>query len=288
MTVQRPLYPDIVASHLKGHLTLAAYALNPYDAAHWLCLDADDGYWFRKLIAVSRDLEQNHVPSYLETSRRGGHLWLFTPELSGVVARRFGKQLMEDYQLPKAVPDVPGIELYPKQDRLITGCGSMMRLPLGIHRKSGKRYHFIHPDRTPINPTIREQIATLANPQRISQAFVNTILARAPEITLLKPSPLFARGSIFGENVSDRIKHRLSVYEFVSQYVMLDAYGRGHCPFHDDEHSSFGVNDGRNFWSCFAGCGGGSIIDFWIKMREKRGLDGSFTPTITELVHMLL
>jgi len=27
------------------------------------------------------------------------------------------------------------------------------------------------------------------------------------------------------------------------------------------------VNNDENYWSCFAGCGGGTIIDFWMKWR---------------------
>jgi hypothetical protein len=42
----------------------------------------------------------------------------------------------------------------------------------------------------------------------------------------------------------------------------------GLCPFHDDHHPSFGVNDEGNYWNCFAGCGGGSGIDFWTKWRR--------------------
>ena len=29
-----------------------------------------------------------------------------------------------------------------------------------------------------------------------------------------------------------------------------------------DLHPSFGVNTEGNYWHCFAGCGGGSVIDF--------------------------
>ena len=35
------------------------------------------------------------------------------------------------------------------------------------------------------------------------------------------------------------------------------------CPFHDDHHPSFNVNEEENYWYCFACETGGSIIDFW-------------------------
>jgi DNA primase len=56
------------------------------------------------------------------------------------------------------------------------------------------------------------------------------------------------------------------------------------CLFHhDDHHRSFGVKDEDSYWHSFAGCGGGSVIDFWIKWRGH-----DFTTTVKELALMLL
>jgi len=44
----------------------------------------------------------------------------------------------------------------------------------------------------------------------------------------------------------------------------------------------------HNFWHCFAGCGGGSILDIYAKWREQHGEDGSFIATITAHAEMLL
>jgi DNA primase len=76
------------------------------------------------------------------------------------------------------------------------------------------------------------------------------------------------------------------VYEFVSQFVDLKRTGIGYvglCPFHEDHHPSFGVNVEGNYWTCFAGCGGGSLIDFWML---NEGID--FKTAVTELEQMLL
>jgi DNA primase len=78
--------------------------------------------------------------------------------------------------------------------------------------------------------------------------------------------------------------------EFIGRYVDLKPTASGaigRCPFHDDQNPSLGVNTEKNYWYCFAGCGGGSIIDFWMKWRLKRGLDASFVATIKELANML-
>jgi DNA primase len=57
----------------------------------------------------------------------------------------------------------------------------------------------------------------------------------------------------------------------------------GLCPFHDDRHPNFCINEEGNYWHCFAGRGGGSVIDFWMK---RQGCD--FTMAVTELSEMLL
>ena len=83
--------------------------------------------------------------------------------------------------------------------------------------------------------------------------------------------------------LSRRIKATISAYDLISQYVELSESGMGFCPFHDDRHSSFSVNIEGNYWHCFAGCGGGSIIDFWMKFRS---LD--FSSALSELVEIIL
>lgn len=276
---------DLVSNHFLGRHTIGAYALDMESKAKWLCFDADNETQWQGLISLAHDLEQAYVPAYLEPSRRGGHLWLFTLPRSGKNIRRFGKQLLKEHHLET-------IELYPKQDALRTGPGSLVRLPLGIHRKDGKRYHFVTLDgKTPLAPTIREQIRLLTNPNRVPQTFIADVLTRAPESTPVFPTPAFTpkrrRGKPVGETPSERIKNAISVLDFVSQYVDLDANKRGLCPFHDDHRMSFGVKNEGNFWHCFAGCGGGSIIDFFMKWRTLNSQDGSFTETIKDLIRVL-
>src|SRR6266568_252895 len=137
VSVKKSLTSDLVAAHLKGYITIGAYALEPHGWAKWLCLDADDEKRWKGLLRFAGGLEKASLVPYLELSRRGGHLWLFTPSLPGFQVRRFAKQLLADHQ-------VKGIEIYPKQDRPRTGPGSLVRLPLGIHRLTGKCYHFIN------------------------------------------------------------------------------------------------------------------------------------------------
>ncbi|MBX3082092.1 MAG: hypothetical protein KF716_10700 [Anaerolineae bacterium] len=305
ISIQRQLYPDLIAAHLKGFITIGAYALDRESIAKWVCLDADDQLRWHKLIDLAQKLTGQGITAYLEPSRRGGHLWLFTPPLSGTDARRFGKQLLTDHKLDKL-----RIELYPKQDKLVTGPGSFVRLPLGKHRLTNKYYPFITIDGLPLKsptaatPSIRDQIKVLTNPVRIPKDFIDDLIARSPLPKTHSPTPKFEatpspevtkpkkptkkRRERYDSKPSERIKASMSVQEFVSQYMELNDQLRGHCPFHEDQINSFSINPDHNFWHCFACERGGSIIDFWMLWRKKAGEDYSFKATITELAQKLL
>lgn len=281
ISLKKRLTLDTVAAHLRGSVTLGAYALDATSRARWICLDADSSEHWAEVLKLARDLRAQNVTPYLEPSRRGGHLWLFFAQpIPGADARWFGHALLDTHHLT-------GVELFPKQDALTTGPGSLVRLPLGIHRKTGRRYHFITPDGEPLAPTIRDQVRLLAAPEQVPPAFVAHVINSTPQPEAVSPiAPVC--GDVAGATLSERLKNSISVYDFVSRYVVLDEHGVGRCPFHDDRHPSFSVNQSENFWHCFAGCGGGSIVDFWTKWRELHGEEGSFTATITDLAQMLL
>lgn len=285
--VSRPLTLHHIANHLYGlaNITLGAYALSPDNTAKWTCIDADTEEQFEGLKSLTQYLSQQGQGAYLEKSSRGGHLWmLFPTPLAGQDARRFASFLVLKANLD------PQVEIYPKQDRLLEeGYGSLVRLPLGVHRKTNTRYHFITPEGEPLGATVRDQIRLLSQPDRISPEFLSAVLSQAPILESSIPSKPFVKVKA-PDNLplSEALKGSITVKEFVSRYVQLDAHNTGVCPFHDDHEFSFGVDEEGNFWNCFAGCGGGSIIDFWMRWRSLQGMDAAFTPTILELREMLL
>ncbi|MCI0711035.1 MAG: CHC2 zinc finger domain-containing protein [Chloroflexi bacterium] len=285
VTVKKSLDLNLVAAHLYSTVTLGAYALDQDHQARWVCLDADTSDGWQHLLDMAADLTKSPVTPYVEPSRRGGHLWLFTPLVDGTNARAFAKQLLAEHEMK-------GIEIFPKQTRLKTGPGSFVRLPLGVHRGSGKRYHFINLHGEPLAPTIREQMALLASPALVPMTFIDEVISRVPVIQKLTTPRHIPRrpGSTIdlSRPVSEQIKQSVTVFELVSRFIELDSQARGYCPFHDDQHKSFGVNRSGNYWHCFAGCGGGSVIDFMLKWREMQGQDASFKATLAELARLLL
>ena len=163
--VPRPLKPGHLLAHLRGELTLGVYVLDAQSRARFVAYDADDDQRMGQLTAMAASLADQGVPGYLERSRRGGHLWLFLPQaVPGKLAREFGQGLLSRYGIGE-------VELFPKQDRLKDGPGSLIRLPFGVHRKTGQRYGFITPDGQPLAPTLSEQIRLLSAPQTVPMSF---------------------------------------------------------------------------------------------------------------------
>lgn len=257
-----PLTAAHIERHLKGQQTIGAYLLNQKSVTQRIVLDDDSEHGVGRLLEIAQDLDRVGIPAQLERSRRGGHLWLHTPPLVGKDARRIGIYLLKERGLT-----TKDIELYPKQNYLHgEHVGSLVRLPFGKHLKTGKFYGFIDLQGRDIADRRRDQLAIIANPQYVSQAVIDGLLATAPEIKRtfqIDPKRLKSYSLEMPPDV--RIKRAISPMDYIAQYVELDHSGRGLCPFHDDHRQSLKVYD--DGWHCFAGCEGNTIIDFYIKMR---------------------
>jgi hypothetical protein len=246
--VRRPLLPGVIADHLLGHITVATYTLSEQSTAKFTALDADTDEDFYKLCRV---FEKLPYPSYLEASRRGGHLWFFFEKpIAGKNARNFGLEVAKLYGVEA--------EVFPKQT-ITKGPGSCIRLPFGIHRKTGDRYAFAGFCQN------QDMIDTVVNPVKIPLEEVLKCQYKEP-VKIKKEHP--TESPFIDLPLWEKIKRQITVRELVERYVDLDAKGKGKCPFHDDDSPSLSVNERENYWNCFAGCGGGSVIDFWMKLNH--------------------
>src|SRR6266566_1953284 len=97
----------LLAAHLEGRWTLGTYLLDEQCQCSFAVCDADgaDGLW--QLVDLAAELAEQGIPTVLEASRRGGHLWVHfvRPTLAYAVRA---------WLLPYAL--ALGVELYPKQD----------------------------------------------------------------------------------------------------------------------------------------------------------------------------
>ena len=268
ISVKEPLTHAHLEAHLRGDLTLGTYLLDAESKGRFLVFDADNEPDWRRLKALTQVLADLETASHLERSRRGGHLWLFFDQLQqGSVIRQFGTGLLTHF-------GIKAIEMFPKQKRLRTGPGSLVRLPFGIHQKTGRRYGIYGALGDPLAPSLSEQITRLGARQTVPEP-VLTQFAETGSIGRLQrrkePAvrPMETKIEVADDApLSEGVKAAITVRQLVLRYVELSPQGRGHCPFHDDKNPSFSINDDENYWYCFACKKGGSVIDFWMALKD--------------------
>ena len=157
---RRPMGPADLEEHLAGRKTYGIYLMQPDGLIRTAVLDADLKRELRgpALDTGARSLirrEAVHLVSRIKelseavgafplvefSGSKGYHFWYFfdTPVSCGPVRTALG-------QLVKQVsPDLTtfGLEVFPKQDQPGgKGFGNLVKLPLGLHRLTGKRSFF--------------------------------------------------------------------------------------------------------------------------------------------------
>jgi hypothetical protein len=259
--------------HLNGVCTLASYTITEEDFCRFVVFDcdADDGLF--QLFQVQERLAGFAVPSYLEQSRRGGHLWVF---LAQVLSPRLVRQAL----LPSCLP---GMEFFPSHEGAsFEHPGYAVRLPLGVHRKSGCRYPFVEYSLSgfvPYAQTVREMLLFLSTVERVEVAVLSRLAERNQYGVRDTPTRPSKKSLVSVSSVSSG-RWRTIVewcaeqdpFVLIGRYVDLNHRGEGCCPFgwhHSDgldAHPSFKVYDpvapDVMCWYCCAWKQGGSVFDF--------------------------
>jgi DNA primase len=73
-------------------------------------------------------------------------------------------------------------------------------------------------------------------------------------------------------NVTDEIKQRVDIVEFISRYTSLKRAGsvyKGLCPFHSERTPSFVVFPHTGTWHCFGACGTGGDVFTFVMRKES-------------------
>lgn len=274
---------DILQAHIAGLHTLATYVIDERGLCRFAVFDCDLDNGLEVLGGVQLHLASDGVASYVERSRRGGHLWVLLAQAARASAVRA-------WLLPYR-PD--GVEFYPKQNEG-GGVGSLIRLPLGMHRLSGQRYPFItYQDGmiTPVAATLRETMTWLQSVERVQLPDRQpgesdpSLQKRAVPQTKSEPQGKQAgelQHTIVSKSVSTSpLSGYATIREWteaqdplkiISRYVKLDWRGLGCCPF--GEHHSDGKDStpsfrvyrprypGTSSWYCYAWQRGGNVFDF--------------------------
>ena len=274
----QPLSMEVLRFHLAGVHTVGSYVIDEWGSCRFAVFDADSEAELLQLLDVQSHLARDGVASYLEGSRRGGHLRVFLD--SPVEPARLRRWLL---------PYCPrGIEFYPKQDGADwQHPGSLVRLPLGVHQLSGRRYPFVSLVDDQLEPVARSLSGVLTWLSTVEQVQVPDLEAREDVSTAWA---LSTKKNTLQKSVPVvRPDRKMTIREWclqqdapwvIGRYVALDERGMGCCPFGwhhrdgQDSRSSLWVYRPRGAdlccWYCHAWQQGGSLFDF---LRYYYGLD---------------
>ena len=261
--VMEPLSLSLLSAHLVGRWTLGTYLLDGESTCSFTVFDADSEDGLVRLAWLAEELAAHRVPTVLEASRRGGHLWVHLVEPTPA-------SLVRAWLLPSA--QAYGVELYPKQDAVSPGgAGSLIRLPLGIHQRSRGWYPFVQLNQegelVAVGETVEECCAWLC--QQIERVAVPA------EVVAVCPSPSSADGAwkaalveAPGHGSIRRWCRGQDIVRVIGRYVALDHRGVGSCPFKEhhyrgDRRPSFQVFGGNDpHWYCYTWQRAGDLFDF--------------------------
>lgn len=191
--VEEPLTPRIAENHILGNYTAGVYPVRLDNTVNFVAFDFDMAkFAVRKSISSRRlwdaamakvhaaacrliDLcAAQDIPVYLEDSGfKGRHAWIFLAEpVPAGVAKKFG-DLMAGRLLP--LPPEVVLEVFPRQGSVARGgLGNLIKLPLGIHRKTGRRALFIDPGGEPL----RDQLGALESVRRVPRRALYSYIQR--------------------------------------------------------------------------------------------------------------
>jgi hypothetical protein len=134
---KRPITLQDIQEHLNGEKTIGVYCLNTDNTIKWACVDIDSSDLdFAK---AEGKLIYKQFPEFKRmfefSGRRGYHIWIFfdTP-INATLGQRIVKARLNRIGMLKH-------EVFPKQTELNENrkYGNLVKLPLAIHRVSGKR-----------------------------------------------------------------------------------------------------------------------------------------------------
>lgn len=268
--VGRLLTSDDLHLHLEGQQTIGTYLITERGLCRFAVFDADSAAGLVELLSVQSRLRLDGIASYLEGSRRGGHLRIF-------LAAPAPAALVRRWLLPYCPA---GVEFYPKQESASFECpGSLMRVPFGVHLLSGRRYPFVSLAGEKLVPVVRSVGDALVWLSTVERVQVPDLVVSPEDNTRAQ---LTTKKISFKKSMNtSTVEQGLSIRDWclsqdaslvIGRYVALDQRGMGCCPFgwhHSDgrdSHPSFRVYTPAGgdlcCWYCHVLQGGGSLFDF--------------------------
>lgn len=183
-----PVTDALVEHHLAGRTTIGVYLLRQDSTCAFAVWDFDGGDK-ASVHLVWRVLTDAGIDALLfDSGKKGYHLVsAFAEPVPGTVAHAFARTIWQRAGAPEKV------EAFPKQGTVTPErpFGNLIKLPLGIHRATGRRCALLTADFVPvIEGTEADELRGL---RRVLRTTIDAIVGDVPE-------PLATRGSVNGRS----------------------------------------------------------------------------------------
>lgn len=203
--VHEPLTPAVVRNHLLGTYTLGVYPVRLDGTATFFALDLDidksalqrarGDHAFAETLRQSLQQEGPRLlkvlgdlgfqPLFENSGYKGRHFWVFLQQPETAATLHLMGRLFLSWQTPLLAPHLH-LEFFPKQARLKgKGLGNLIKLPLGIHRRTGRRSVLLDGTGTPI----QDPFAALQRISRVPQSTLYAVIDRLKGITPPQAEP---------------------------------------------------------------------------------------------------
>jgi len=198
--VHEPLTLRVLRQHLDGDLTCGVYPVRLDGTVFFAVWDVDinrnvlEKYFRRpdRLTELARVAHETAVriaarcrtlglvPLLEDSGFKGRHVWVF---FSAPVEARIVRAVAERIARLEPIPSELHVDVFPRQDTVEPGqLGSLIKLPLGIHRRTGRRCLFLDPEGHALPDPFRALADTPRHPPE-------ALLQAAEQLTVPTPTP---------------------------------------------------------------------------------------------------
>ncbi len=208
--VREPLTPAVIRNHLLGTFTAGVYPIRLDGTATFFALDLDiekhalqqarvnpqyaeqlrDTLRIEgpRLLSVLGDL--GFAPLFENSGYKGRHYWVLLAEPETADVLHLLGRLLLAWQTP-LIPAGLHLEFFPKQANVKgQGLGNLIKLPLGIHRRTGRRSQFLDDAGRPLS----DPLAVLRSVGRTNRAAIYAAVERLKAVAATA-APSVARPS---------------------------------------------------------------------------------------------
>jgi tetratricopeptide (TPR) repeat protein len=166
--VREPFTLNTAKNHLIGNITVGLYQLRIDNTLLFIAFDidipksmlsqvvSDKRKWdsavamvHKTACAIADTCASLEIPAYIEDSgHKGRHVWIFLDEpVQAKTAKNLARFILSK---TTGIPPQIHVEVFPKQTFVKEdGLGNLIKIPLGIHKKSGRRSLFLDPEGKP-------------------------------------------------------------------------------------------------------------------------------------------